>query len=431
MLVSRAGPQDSVNTYPTKMTLAETNATPLAPGARLELTIEKLVHGGLGLARHLGQVILIGYVLPGERVRIELRQRRAGLWQAGLEEVLSAAGGRVRAPCPYYGRCGGCRLQHAEYGLQLEIKREILLETLRRIGRIEPAQPPETVAGPCWQYRNRVQLHVRGGRIGFYEADSQRLCAIEQCMIASPRINQALAAMREMAAAGELPRATTTLEIFTDEEGVQVSLEPASAGRDLPRSFAARLAELVAGFVPGPLDYVAAGERFRVGRRSFFQVNRFLLTELVGRALEGAVGGRALDLYAGVGLFTLPLARRFEQVIAVESAAAAAEDLAFNAMRAELPVQVHRADTAAFLASLSEAPDFVLADPPRAGLGRAVTQELLRLKPARITLVSCDPATMARDLAHLVGGGYRLERLTLVDLFPQTHHLEAIAHLQL
>lgn len=175
----------------------------------------------------------------------------------------------------------------------------------------------------------------------------------------------------------------------------------------------------------------AAGEVFRVGPRSFFQVNRFLLGELVERALEGAAGGRALDLYAGVGLFTLPMARRIGQVTAVESSRAAARDLAFNALRAGLPVEVRRADAAAYLASLSEAPDFVLADPPRAGLGPAVTRELLRLKPARITLVSCDPATMARDLASLVRGGYRFDRLTLVDLFPQTHHIEAVASLSL
>lgn len=413
------------------MTRAETNPPPPAPGARLEVSIEKLVHGGLGLARQGSHVILAGYVLPGERVRVELRQRRAGIWQAALAEVLQPSGGRVTPPCPYYGRCGGCRLQHAEYALQLEIKRAILLETLHRIGRVESPAAPETVAGPCWEYRNRIQLHVRSRRIGFYEADSQRLCAIEQCMIASPRLNQALAALREMAAAGDLPRVVRTIEIFTDEERVQVGVESEGGARNVPRDLAARLAGQVPGLVEGALHYAAAGETFRVGRRSFFQVNRFLLDELVKRALEGAAGGRALDLYAGVGLFTLPLARRFEHVIAVESAAAAAEDLAFNAIRAELPVEVRRADAAAFLASLSEPPDFVLADPPRAGLGPAVTRELLRLKPARITLVSCDPATMARDLAHLVGGGYRLERLTLVDLFPQTHHLEALAALRL
>ncbi len=408
------------------MTRAETNSTGTA-GTRLEVTIEKLVHGGFGLARHQGQVILVGYVLPGEKVQIELRQRRAGLWQAGLTEVIEPAGGRVASPCPYYGRCGGCRLQHVEYPVQLELKKAILLETLHRIGRIEPAAPPEVVAGPCWEYRNRVQLHLRGRRIGFYEADSRRLCPIEHCMIASPRINQTLAVLREMAASGNLPRAVSTVEIFTDESSVQVSAQPEGGGRDLSGVLLAGLAKRLPGIVAGALEYAVAAERFRVGRRSFFQVNRFLLSELVEHALKGAAGRKALDLYAGVGLFTLPMARRFERVWAVESAAAAAEDLAFNAMRAGLPVEIHRADAAAFLAGLTEAPDFVLADPPRAGLGPSVTHELLRLKPPRITLVSCEPATLARDLAVFVRGGYRLAGLTLVDLFPHTHHLEALA----
>lgn len=413
------------------MARAETNSTAAEPGARLEVTIEKLVHGARGLARHHGQVILVGYVLPEERVRVRLCRRRAGLWQAGLEEVLAPASGRVAPPCPYYGRCGGCRLQHAEYAVQAEIKRAILLEALRRIGRIEAGEPPQIVTGPCWEYRNRVQLHVRGPRLGFYEADRPRLCPIERCLIASPRVNQALAALREMAAAGSLPRAVRKIEIFSDEERVQVAVEAGGGGRDLLRPLVEALARRAPGMRQGPLEYAAAGVMFRVGPQSFFQVNRFLLNELVEQALAGAAGRRALDLYAGVGLFTLPLARRFEQVTAVEASPAAARDLDFNAMRADLPVEVRRADAAAFLASVSERPDFVLADPPRAGLGPAVTRELLRLKPPRIRLVSCDPATLARDLARLAGGGYRLERLTLVDLFPHTHHIETVASLTL
>ncbi|MCS7314502.1 MAG: class I SAM-dependent RNA methyltransferase [Bryobacteraceae bacterium] len=412
------------------MTRAETNSI-LAPGARLEVCIEKLVHGGLGLARHQGQVLLVGYALPGERVRVELRQRRSGFWQAGLVEVLEPASGRLTPPCPYYGRCGGCRLQHAEYALQLEIKRAILLETLRRIGRIEPPSAPEIVAGPCWEYRNRVQLHLRGRRLGFFEASSQRICVVEQCMIASPRINQVLLAVQELAAAGDLPPMPSTVEIFTDGERVQVGLDLPPGTRIRSDVLLARLSNRAPGVSSEPLEYAAACEKFRVGRRSFFQVNRFLIAELLEHALRGAAGRRALDLYAGVGLFTLPMARRFAQVTAVESSGPAAEDLAFNTQRAGLPVEVRRADAAAFLASLTDAPDFVLADPPRAGLGPNVVRELLRLKPPGIRLVGCDPATLARDLALLVAGGYRLEHLTLLDLFPQTHHLEVVAALGL
>ncbi|MGB9606457.1 MAG: class I SAM-dependent RNA methyltransferase, partial [Bryobacteraceae bacterium] len=189
------------------------------------------------------------------------------------------------------------------------------------------------------------------------------------------------------------------------------------------------MAERLPGLIEDALEYAAAGELYRVGHRSFFQVNRFLLGDLVSCALEGAEGSSALDLYAGVGLFSLPLARRFARVTAVESSAWAAADLEHNAARAGLAIQVCRQDAAAFLAGQSQAPDFVLADPPRSGLGREVGRELLRLKPRRLTVVSCEPATLARDLAHLAGGGYRIERLALVDLFPQTHHIEAIVSL--
>lgn len=178
------------------------------------------------------------------------------------------------------------------------------------------------------------------------------------------------------------------------------------------------------------LEYTACGERFRVSRHSFFQVNRFLVDRLVEAALEDVQGGaEAWDLYAGVGLFTLALGKRFQSVTAVEGGAGAAKDLELNAERAGTRVQVERSPVEAFLAQCESAPEFVLADPPRAGLGPGVVRELLRLRPAELVIVSCDPATLARDLAGLTAGGYRLSSLALVDLFPQTYHLEAIARL--
>ena len=175
------------------------------------------------------------------------------------------------------------------------------------------------------------------------------------------------------------------------------------------------------------IDYQTSFGAFRVSSRSFFQVNRFLAEKLVETALPDAGGESALDLYAGVGLFALPMARRFQSVTAVESGSSAAHDLEFNASRAELAVKVEQARVEDYLARLQVSPEFVLADPPRAGLGKDVVAHLLRLAPPRVTIVSCDPATLARDLAGLTG--YRIESLTMVDLFPQTFHLEAVAHL--
>jgi 23S rRNA (uracil1939-C5)-methyltransferase len=168
-----------------------------------------------------------------------------------------------------------------------------------------------------------------------------------------------------------------------------------------------------------------------VGHRSFFQVNRFLIDRMVEAGLSDAAGDTAIDLYAGVGLFSLPLARRVRAVTAVESGASAVHDLEFNAARAALPIQVEQTAVETYLEGLSEAPDFVLADPPRAGLGKGVVRQLLRLRPSRMTIVSCDPATLARDLMALVNSGYHLERVTMIDLFPQTYHIETVASVRL
>jgi 23S rRNA (uracil1939-C5)-methyltransferase len=224
------------------------------------------------------------------------------------------------------------------------------------------------------------------------------------------------------------PSFVRSIELFTNETDVQVNV--LDTERPLSRRFFEWCAGEIEGFAPGPIDYAAAGENYRVQGRSFFQVNRFLIGAMIEAALEGAEGQTAVDLYAGVGLFSLPLARRFGQVTAVELGSSAAADLEFNAGRAGAAVAVRRAAANAFLESLEAAPDFVLTDPPRAGLGKAVVRQLLRLQPARLTVVSCDPATLARDLASLASGGYLCEALTLIDLFPQTFHIETVARLR-
>jgi 23S rRNA (uracil1939-C5)-methyltransferase len=175
------------------------------------------------------------------------------------------------------------------------------------------------------------------------------------------------------------------------------------------------------------MEYATSVGTFRVSPRSFFQVNRFLIENLIDVALENAQGKSALDLYAGVGLFALPLAKRFQNLIAVESSVSAARDMEVNAQRAGAKMQTERARVEDFLRSFAETPDFVLLDPPRAGLGKTVVMQLERLAPPRITIVSCDPATLARDIAALTS--YRIERIVLVDLFPQTYHLETVVHL--
>jgi 23S rRNA (uracil1939-C5)-methyltransferase len=240
-------------------------------------------------------------------------------------------------------------------------------------------------------------------------------------------VNQTLAALIEMMHDARWPQFVRSIEVFTNETETQLNV--LESERPVAKRFFEWCAETIPGFVTGLLDYPAAGFTYSVASGSFFQVNRFLIDELVKTAIGDAAGERALDMYAGVGLFSLPLARKFARVEAVESGAFAARDLQFNAERAGAKVEIVQSAAEDFLSKLGSPPDFVLADPPRTGLGRAVVKRLAQLGPKRIAIVACDPATLARDLPGLLGAGYGIDRLTLVDLFPQTYHLETVAAL--
>ena len=393
-----------------------------------EVLVEKLVYGGEGLARLDGRVVLTPYVLPGERVRALPEREKPGLVRARPVEVLEGAPERVEPLCPYFGRCGGCHYQHASYAAQLAAKRAILAEELWRQAKIKLPSAPEdiaTIAAEPWGYRNRVQLHIENGKLGYREARSRKLCAIGGCPISSPKINEVIPVLAKMLRDSRWPKFVRSVELFTDEQSVQLNVT--ETDQAVARRFFDWCADAIPGLAPGALDYEG---RFRVSGNSFFQVNRFLLDALVDAALDGAQGETALDLYAGVGLFSLPLARRFGAVTAVESGAGAVHDLRWNAERAGIAnLRAEQQLAERFLESQERVPDFVLLDPPRAGLGPEIVTQLNRLRPPTIAIVACDPVTLARDLAGLTGAGYRLDGLTLADLFPQTFHMETVARL--
>ena len=371
------------------------------------------MYGGEALARIDGRVVFAPFVLPGETARIEVGEDV----HADLVDVAVPAAERVAPPCSHFRQCGGCHYQHAPYEYQLARKVEILREQLRRVGKIDYPGEIEVLSGPPLGYRNRAQFHIEGERIGYRAARSHDLIPLaDECPISSPRLNQALAAIRERLKDSRFPRFVHSIELFTNETDVQVNV--LETDRPVAKWFYDWCESTVA------LEYPTALGKFRVSPRSFFQVNRFLIERLVERAIGDVSGESALDLYAGVGLFAMPLAKRFKTVTAIESGASAARDLEVNVPG----VRVNLARVEDYLGRLQETPDFVLADPPRAGLGKAAVSQLLRLRPERLTIVSCDPATLARDLAALKG--YRIERLTLIDLFPQTYHLETIAQLR-
>ncbi|MDE3164265.1 MAG: class I SAM-dependent RNA methyltransferase [Acidobacteriota bacterium] len=388
--------------------------------------MEKLVYGGDGLGRLHGRVVFAPFVLPGERIRAKAEREKPGLVRARMIEVLDAAPDRVAASCPVFGACGGCHYQHAPYELQLEIKRRILREELRRLGKIEAPEEIATVSAEPMGYRNRVQIHVEETRIGYREARSHNLVPVRGCPVASPKVEAAIGTLNRMARDGRWPRFMRSLEVFSDERQVQINV--LETNRPVARRFFEWCAAEIEGVVEGALDY---GGQFRVSSNSFFQVNRFLVDRLVETALAGAAGETALDLYAGVGLMSMPLARAFGEVTAVESGAGAVRDLWFNAERAGLG-NLHGLQQSAeeHLAQLERRPDFVVADPPRAGLGKSVVKRLSELKPPHLVVVACDPSTLARDLAGLTAAGYRIARMELIDLFPQTYHLETVVELR-
>jgi 23S rRNA (uracil1939-C5)-methyltransferase len=394
----------------------------------LDATVEKLVYGGEGLARVSGRVVLVPFVLPGEQVRITEAQVRKDVLRATAIEMIAPAAERMAPGCPYFANCGGCDYQQASYEHQLKLKQSILREVFERVGKLRPPEAIDVIASEPWGYRNRSQFRIDGFRIGYLGAGSHRVVNVDHCPISSPKLNEALAAIKGMRKSKRFPYFLRSFELFTNERETQLNV--LETERPIAKGFFEWAAREIPGLVSGPLVYNAAGYDFRVSHKSFFQVNRFLVDGLVQAALGELQGETAIDLYSGVGLFTLPLATRFASVTAVESSASAIEDLAWNADMAKLRVKAVKNSVDAYLAGLEQSADLVLADPPRAGLGKAAVRHLVRLKPKRIVIVSCDPATLARDLGPLLESGYEWERATLCDLFPQTYHMETVVHLR-
>lgn len=376
------------------------------------LHIESLAAGGDGVARGAdGRVVFVPATAPGDRVRVRIEKSRSSFARGRVVALLEPGPARVEARCPAFGRCGGCAWQHVDYAAQLEAKRRILADALSRIGGIPLADTPPFTGSPRpYGYRLRARLRVEGGRVGYRLKASHALCAVDSCPVLLPELE---ARLGELAARAPSPGGDWELS---------------AAGGQV------RVAALSAGEGEGhPLELEVAGERLRFSTGVFAQANALLLDVLVDRVVEAVGAGEKLvELFAGVGLFTLPLARRFPDVVAVEGSRAAARDLGENLASAGLDgVRVlHRRveDADRDLAGLR--PDVVLLDPPRVGLGAGGVELLARLDPGRVVYLSCDPATLARDLKALRGHGYGLVRVEGFDLFPQTPHVEALAVLE-
>lgn len=401
----------------------------LAEVDEVEVTVDRLVAGGDGLARFEGIPIFIPRSAPGDRLRARLVDRRPDYGRAEIVEILAPGPDRREPPCPYFARCGGCDLQHLEDAAQVRHKAAAVLETLARIGGEDvaaqlPAEP-EVIADEPWGYRLRTQLHTRGEgdavEIGYHRRGSRELVPVASCPILVPELERLLPALPLV-----LPeRPPRRLDLAAGDDGA-ITAAPVVEGLD--HGPVSRTIE-----IPGETsDGAAAGTfTYAYDARCFFQIHAGLLGELIAHAVGPWTGERAFDLYAGVGLFSLPLARRYRRVTAVEGDRIAARYARNNARSNRLPaVEVVTQSIDTWVESLPAAADRVLADPPRGGLTLRLRAALMRHRPLRLTYVSCHPATLARDLRRLLTA-YRLDRLALIDMFPQSGHMEAVAQLVL
>jgi 23S rRNA (uracil1939-C5)-methyltransferase len=391
-----------------------------------ELTIEKLVYGGDGLARIGTQAVFVPFAAVGDRLRVRITEVERNYARAVIEEIVIPSPTRREPPCVYFGGCGGCQLQHLDYQAQLEAKVAFVRESLSRLGDIEWNGVIDTRAASEFGYRSRAEIKVSRNedsqpRIGYFRSGTQDVYEVPDCPILLPAANRELQRLHTEPAL--IPNDATRVYLTAGDDEVIVT--PATGENERNDD--------VDAF--GTAYQKIAGINYGFGVRSFFQGNRLLVDELLRAAIGEARGQFAVDLYAGVGLFSLQLANTFEQVCAVEGNRTAANHGIENARANGISnVRYEPISVEAWLKYKSSElprPDLVLLDPPRAGAGLAVIERIVAMASPLITYVSCDPATLARDLRTLLDYGYHIDSITALDMFPQTFHVESVVQLRI
>ncbi len=438
------------------------NSTPAAPAPSLEITIEKLVTGGEGLARLDGQAIFVPLTAVGDQVRVKVREQRKGFIRAEVTDIITPGPGRREAPCPHYGQCGGCDLQHLDDEHQLSAKAAIVLDCFQRLGKMDLGPiitGPEP--GATLGYRNRIRMVASPtGPYGLLRRGSHDVVPLTECPIMPERFNKDILPWLRMLPPVDQIVVRMDGRPGEDSHWLICLYGPANRQKIMKKMISA----LGTGEAPAPgcvglmfnnlplwgrdyLLYKVSGHTFRAGAQSFFQGN-LQVTELAVSSArtwlgelrdQNTLGPLLGDLFCGVGLFSLTLADLFEKVIAIDSDASACRDAQNNVHRDEAArskVTVHTgplakvlgdpslADTAAWQQSLC------VVDPPRRGLEKEGIAALLKAAPRHILYMSCDPATLARDTARLKAAGYEPRRLQVMDMFPQTAHIESLLLLE-
>jgi 23S rRNA (uracil1939-C5)-methyltransferase len=379
-------------------------------GDLIDLSIERIVPRGFGIGFAEGLTVFVPLSVPGDRLRVRLAEVKKRTAFAEIVEIIDPGPQRAVPPCPYFGVCGGCDFQQLDYGSQLAAKSGIVRDCLRRIGKIDLDGEIEIIASPeplGYRTRARWQVDRESNSLAYFARDSHRPVPVRTC----PKV---------------VPELRSVIENFNLSNYPDLSGELLAAAGD-----GGALSMFYGSHESETLTVTAAGENYTCSAEVFFQANRSLLGALIEAAVGNEEGNAALDLYCGVGLFTLPLARLFKNVTAVESHPKAAEFAARNIATAALTnVDLRGVPVAKFLRGFTASTiDLVLLDPPRSGDDQGVIAAIAALRPRRISYVSCEPSILARDLRILCDGGFTIDKITALDMFPQTHHVETVARL--
>lgn len=373
---------------------------------------------GYGLAFAENLTVFVALAAPGDELAVKIIQKKGKVAFAEIVEILKPSPDRTEPRCPYFGACGGCNFQQLNYRAQLDAKVEIVRDCLSRLGRINYENEIKIIGSPNdYEYRARASWHAdtRSRKLGYFKRNSHDVIDVEICPILTAEMQAILTEARR----------TIEWESFSSNI-FEIEAAASGGGGENVSIYSSEILEPTS-----EISFTAGGERYFYDADTFFQGNPFLIENLIEAATKGASGKTAVDLYCGVGLFTLPLAKNFERIFAVEGSKKALEFAAKNVENARLEnIELFNEAVDDWLAqSEFEQIDFVLLDPPRAGTERETIENLLRLKPARIAYVSCEPSTLARDLRLLTEQSYRIESIVAVDLFPQTHHVETVVRL--
>lgn len=386
------------------------------------MKIDRIVGDGKGIGFADGKTVFVSRAAPGDTVRARITREHKNVLQGTIERVLTPSPMRIDPACPYYDRCGGCDLMHLAYGDQLATKIGVIEDSLRRIAKLETMPRIRMHASPNeWHYRSRVEFQVlpADSIVGYFAQGSHTIVDVEQCPIAGETVNALLTTLRDDVAAGLVPENAREYRAVAGDAGS--ALEPTSTTRS------------------STVQQTVGDETYRFSAECFFQANIPIAEMLVRDVMaiaQTALGfsSLALDLYAGVGLFTVPLGKLFKRVIAVESFKPAIRFAEDNLQHAGVTgAKVIEAPAELWMSqdqSRHGRVGLAVFDPPRTGAGPKVIDGLVRMKPEHIAAVSCDPATFSRDIRGLLDGGYELVSVSAYDMFPQTHHVEILGHLR-